>query len=263
MPDEVKDVSAEGAQEPKAPPVPDISAGSTQESSEPRGIDEDALAAKVVGQIQEVLPELIDRRFKSAKDKRLAKVEEILDAVKLSGGDPAKVQESLYRDDLLERISQLESRLSSGADRGRSGTPDEARERLESATLEILVELEKKYGVSLSEEEVSELAGSKTFRSEKQWLEAVGETAMKKAKQSTPSGSAVVAPSGSPAVSGSAEDVAGELQRIQRGEKGNPFSPENIKRREELKAKLNELEPMVKVEDPELRIDWTALREGY
>jgi hypothetical protein len=51
----------------------------------------------------------VDARFKSAKDKRYAKVEEIYDWVKEAGGDVSKIKTSLELADLREQLDAVQS----------------------------------------------------------------------------------------------------------------------------------------------------------
>lgn len=261
MTEEDKDVQLEDAEESKAPPVPKISSSSPSASS----FNTDELSSKVTGQIMEqlsaIIDDRVDSRFKSAKDKRFAKVDEILEAVKASGGDPDRIREDLYRKEYSDRLEAIEKAFSSGGDFGKSPAGD-GTSHLEAQTNEILSTMEKKYGISFSEDDLNALAGSKEYSSSEEWLTDVAEAGIKKAKQASISPSAIVGKSGKPApVEDDLGGLTEELNAIYVGKKGNPFSPENIKRSDELLQKINEIDPMVDVDDDEQYI--AAKARGY
>ena len=254
MTEEILDVQTEGEGEPKEAPLPEISSSSTDVSSEAPQFDADALAEKTIEKLVPTLEELIDRRFKSAKDKRFAKVEEILSAVKEAGGDPEKVRGRLEQADLYDRLDKIEAGISSGGAIGIAPEPD-----IQSDTAEIL----QKADIPFDDPDVAEWA-SKSFTSEAQALTGLRAVVTKRAKQANVGAAATMGSSGVPAPkSGDAEDITAELQAIQHGERGNPFSPENMNKRAELIKQLNELDPKIDVDDPNVHFDMSALRGAY
>jgi len=112
MTEEVKDVSPEEAPEPQAAPLPEMpSKASPEESSEQPAPD---VSAVVEAAVERALAGLniddkIDARFKSAKDRRYAKVEEIYKWVQDAGGDVNRIKQDLEISDLREQISSMRS----------------------------------------------------------------------------------------------------------------------------------------------------------
>ena len=157
MPDEVTDVSAEGAQELTAPPVPDISAGSTQGSSAQPGIDVSAIAEAVISQLDPILADKVDARFKSGKDVRFSKVDEIYEWVKAAGGDVSKIQNELTVSELRSRLATLEG------DSGKSPTQAPQTKSLADKTADFLQKSEDELGVTLNRDELVALSDSRAF----------------------------------------------------------------------------------------------------
>lgn len=117
MTEEVKDALPVGEQEPTATPMPVApSGGSLETGSEQPGPDVstiEALKAEVADLKRQLSPEAvdeaIDRRFKSGKDKRFAKVDEIYEWVQAAGGDPKRIEKDLQIRDLATRLEAVES----------------------------------------------------------------------------------------------------------------------------------------------------------
>ena len=196
---------AEGEQEPAAPPTPAIASGDSAVagSAEP-SFDADALADKMLEKLVPVLDNKIDARFKSAKDKRLAKVEEILSAVQEAGGDPEKVRGRLEQRELYERLDALEASIRSGGAVGAAPEPD-----IQSDTAEIL----QKAGISFDDPDVEKWAG-KSFTSETQAITALKALVTKRAKQGNVGPAATVGAAGKPAPEGESDDEL--LERIEK-----------------------------------------------
>lgn len=249
MTEEQRDALPEGAAEEQERPTPVVSSGLPAVGSEGPGLDSATLvtdiSAQVMAGITEALPELIDRRFKSAKDKRFAKVEEILDAVKEAGGDPSKIEGRLRDQDLYSRLDSIEALLSSEAG---------------GAALDLGGQ-EQRFPIAKAEKILNDAGGSWDDPAVKAWSEsqfssdAQAEIALKAAlsKQAKQAGITSAATVGSPGVSAPAilsddmGELAAELSEIQGGK--NPFSAENIKRADEIVAKLNELDPPMNIQD--------------
>ena len=244
---------AEGEAEPQELPTPTISANSPVAGSAELGFDADALADKMLEKLVPVLDNKIDARFKSAKDKRLAKVEEILSAVQEAGGDPEKVRGRLEQRELYDRLDALEASIRSGGAVGTAPEPD-----IQSDTAEIL----QNAGISFDDPTVTEWA-SKSFASESQALADLRARVTKRAKQGNVTSAATVGSSGAPASdTDEVEAVAAELEKIQRGEYGSPFSKENMEKADKLVKQLNELDPQVDVDDPNVHIDTSAVHRN-
>lgn len=123
------DALLEGAQEPAAAPLPVVpSGGSLEAGSEPSGPDVSAVVQALQAEVAELrkqvskdaLDAAVDARFKSGKDKRLAKVDEIYEWVQASGGDPKKIEKDLQIRDLASRLEAVE-----GGSRGAVGAAPE------------------------------------------------------------------------------------------------------------------------------------------
>ncbi len=189
MPEDVKDDIQEGEGEPKGPPTPDISAGSTEAGSEQPGFDADAFETRIfdsIDSIKESLPDLIDAGIKSTKDKRwnkLTKADEILAAVEASGGDPDKIRGKLESDALLNRLDAMEERLSSGGAGGTAPAEDAQALQLRTDAAELLTKARAEHGVEITDEEINELMGTQARWTAPEWLSALSSSVIKKAKQ--------------------------------------------------------------------------------
>ena len=114
MTEEVKDAPVADAPVEAESPTPAVpSAGSPAASSEPKGPDVGAIVEEATKRVKEeltsILDERVDARFKSANDRRFAKVEEIYRWVNEAGGDVNKIKQNLEISDLREQISSLQS----------------------------------------------------------------------------------------------------------------------------------------------------------
>lgn len=242
MSDEVLE-SGQETQEPleqPKPAAPSVPSG-VQPTSAPKS-EADDLAK---------LEEVIDRRFQSFKDRRLSKVDEMAEKL----------------DQLLSQMDdQPAAAPSSEPVPGRTGGGDQAY--MEAMSAQLL----DSAGIAYDDAEYSALAeqyGGRISNPE-QWItlvrEHVSKRSSKEAKQASVTEAAVVVPGGSVAgaVSGdSVEDYADELEQIQMGERGSPHKPENLKRMQELSDKINELDPKVDLDDPNVIIDRASLSRLY
>jgi len=219
---------AEGEAEPQEVPTPAISADSAAAGSAEPSFDAEALADKMLEKLVPVLDNKIDARFKSAKDKRFAKVEEILSAVKEAGDDPEKVRGRLEQADLYDRLDRIEAGMRSGGAVGTAPEPD-----IQSDTAEIL----QKAGISFDDPDVAKWA-SKSFTSEAQALADLRAVVTKRAKQGNVTPSAAVGAAGRPAPEG---DSYAELGKQLAGLRGK-YDEESQKSRKEIQAKMAELE---------------------
>jgi len=247
---------AEGEQEPVAPPVPTVSSGdSAAAGSAAPSFDADALADKLLAKLVPELDDRIDARFKSAKDKRFAKLsksDEILELVERTGGDKDKIREVLDQNELFNRLDALEASIRSGGAVGTAPEPD-----IQSDTAEIL----QKAGISFDDPDVAKWA-SKSFTSEAQALADLRAIVTKRAKQGNVTPAATVGSKGAPvSISGDKEELLQQLENIQEGVYGSPMSPENMEKSAKIVAKLNELDPPVDVYDDEQF--FKAKQKGY
>ncbi len=109
MTEDVKDAPVVDATEPKEQPAPAVpSEGLPKESSAQPGPDVGAIVEEATKQVKEAmkaeLDDLVDARFKSGKDVRFSKVDEIYEWVKASGGNVETIKQDMeiaqLRDDL-------------------------------------------------------------------------------------------------------------------------------------------------------------------
>lgn len=230
MTDEVKDDETLDAQEEQGLPIPAISAGSEDESSAQPSFDVEALAKRLLERLDPVIESKVDARYKSGKDVRFSKVDEIYEWVKASGGDPEKVRAALTESTLVRRIEDLETRLGSG---GASGTAPSGS-TLEQVATEILSQA----GIELNDPLVAEWSG-KSFPSERAALKSLGDSIAKKIRQSDVSpAAAATAGKQSASVKGETyESLAGELTDL-RGK----FDSESQKKRKAIQEKMALLE---------------------
>jgi hypothetical protein len=235
MTEDTKDVSVAGEEEVTAPPTPEISAGSPPVSSEQPGVDVDALADKILERLEPSVDNKIDARFKSGKDTRFSKVDEIYEWVKASGGDPEQIRGALEQSSLRNEIENLKAQISSGA----SGKAPAGNFQADIA--DILNEA----GIEPDDPEVAEW-GSKTYTSESEALKSLTRLGVKRAKQGNVTAAAAVSPSGgaAPIEDDSYEGLAAQLA----GMRGK-YDPETTEKRREIRAKMDELQGSLNIQE--------------
>jgi hypothetical protein len=231
MPEETKDAPVVDDAGTEAPPVPAVSTSSAHESSAGPGIDAEALARQVAesvrAEIEKDLDDRVDARFKSGKDRRFAKVDEIYDWVKKSGGDVTKIEGDLTISELRSRLEAVEQ----GRDVGTS--PATAPQgTIQAETEDLLKSIKDELGVDFTREELESLSKSKVFTSNAAWYAELSKSAVKKAKSGAVTPAATVGASGSVAATGDKDydELAAELAQLQ----SQGSSPENMKRRREI-----------------------------
>ena len=235
MPEELKDAQTEGEEEVQEVPTPELSAGSATAGSEEPRFDEDALVQKLVEKLVPQVDEAVDRRFKSGKDVRFNKVDEIYEWVKAAGGDPSKIKGALEQSDTLSRIEKLEAAINQGGAGGAAPADDE----LEQRTAEILEEA----GIPFDDPVIAELA-KKHYASKESWYHTVNKEVAKRAKQGNVTSATTVGVPGKPAAAGAEEEaLLNELNDMYAGKQGSLSLPENQARIKEITAKLNEISP--------------------
>ena len=114
MTEEVKDAQVADATEAAGQPAPAMpSAGSPAEGSAQKGPDVGAIVEAATRKVREdleaVLDQKVDARFKSAKDRRFAKVEEIYQWVQAAGGNVDVIKSDLEISELRQQIAGLTS----------------------------------------------------------------------------------------------------------------------------------------------------------
>jgi len=114
MTEDVKDAPVVDATEPKEQPAPDVpSEGLPKESSAQPGPDVSAIVEaaveKAISGLDSTLDNKVDARFKSGKDVRFSKVDEIYDWVKASGGNVEAIKQDIEIAQLREDLRAVQS----------------------------------------------------------------------------------------------------------------------------------------------------------
>jgi hypothetical protein len=239
MTEEVQDAQPTGEAEAQELPTPEISAGSTDAGSAQPGLDVETLADKILERLEPVVDDKVDARFKSGKDTRFSKVEEIAAWVKESGGDFEKVRGALTESQLLNRIDALEAQISGGA----VGTAPAGNFQ---ADIDGILK-EAGFDPHSPEAMAIRTEWSKSqYPSETDALKGLTRHTVKAVKQGNVTAAAAVSPSGSPAPieDGSYEGLAAELAAM-RGQ----FDPETNKKRREIREKMDELQGSLPIQE--------------
>ena len=230
MPDETKDAPEVDVEGTTALPVPAVSTSSAPESSAGPGIDAEALARQIAGQvraeIEKELDDRVDARFKSGKDRRFAKVDEIYDWVKRSGGDVTKIEGDLTISELRSRLEAVER----GGDVGTSSSS--GPQAIQAETEDLLKSIRDELGVEFSREELESLSKSKVYTSNAAWYAELSKNAVKKSKQGSVTSAATVGVTGQVASTGdkSYDELAAELAKL----KSEGSSHKNMLRQREI-----------------------------
>ena len=114
MTEDVKDAPVEDAPEQQEQPAPAMpSAGSPEEGSAQPGPDVSAIVEaaveKAISGLDSTLDNKVDARFKSGKDVRFSKVDEIYDWVKASGGNVEAIKQDIEIAQLREDLRAMQS----------------------------------------------------------------------------------------------------------------------------------------------------------
>ena len=114
MTEDVKDAPVVDATEPVEQPAPDVpSEGLPKESSAQPGPDVSAIVEAATKQVREAMEEeldgLVDARFKSGKDVRFSKVDEIYEWVKASGGNVEAIKQDIEIAQLRDDLRSMQS----------------------------------------------------------------------------------------------------------------------------------------------------------
>jgi hypothetical protein len=220
-------------QEPGKKPIPDVSGGSADAGSATTGPDVSSLVkelAEVKARLDK-LPDDIDARFKSGKDKRFAKVDEIYEWAKKAGGDPKKIEDAVERQVLLERLEALEQPTGSGGAPGRATAED-----IESKTAEFLNDLKDRSGIELTDEDLKTVWGGKRYTRFEEASADVERFAWKKAKQANVGAGAAATGGGKQVTQSDTDDEL--LEQYEKASKQPVGKAEELKRlREEAKKR--------------------------
>jgi hypothetical protein len=219
-------------QEPKNPPVPQVSEPSGGEpTSGGTGVAADALVEEIRNLKEQVaaIPELVQREVQSTKDVRFKPVEAAFTGIspqtlkvfnaylkKFNGDEDRAIKE-------MELDAVIAERRQSGQQvPGRTGGP--VGERQSSLDDEIAVRLgrARMAGISIPDEELKELWGDKPWPSNKAVLDALDEHIEKKKRQSSVTPAAAVGTTGRPPGASSdnalQQEYKEKLSKIKRGD---------------------------------------------
>jgi len=220
-------------EEPVESPTPTISPASLAEHSATTSPDADAIVERLLEKLKAELDPVVEAkvlaRMNSMKDKRLAKVDEILEFVKQAGGDPNKVQGSLTIRTLEERLAALEQPASPVTPGRATKEDDEAR------TAKFLNDLKDESGVGLTDAELHQIWDGKRYTTWEAAEKDARKAAFKKAKGESIGAGAVVTEAGQSSSESDEGALTAELAQLQ---DGNLSDPKNKKRRAEIRAKL-------------------------
>ena len=239
MPD--KDEVQPVAEETLAPPTPtpsDESVGAGSAGPDVSELERRLASYEEKIKVLDTLDEKIDARFKSAKDRRFAKVEEIYAWVQASGGDVTKIKGDL---EISEHREELQS-IRSQKDGSPSGDP---QAEMTTATVDIL----DRHGIQYNDPEYLQFVARIPSQSVSAWKNTLGtwaqDHASKKAKQGGISTATAAGVSGSSSTLGDAEALIQELADYNAGKHGSLSDSKNIKRYREIKAQLDKTSPPV------------------
>ena len=243
---DVQDEVPMDAEDVQAPPAPAPSDGS-EEAGSP-GIDPalvEARFAEMESKLAAIdeLDDKIDARFKSGKDRRYAKVEEIYDWVKAAGGDVGKIKQDV-------EISELRSQLANLQGTGEAGGTAPSSPQSTRSNVSVSTEVLGRYGIAHDDPEYLQFVAHSPPQNAQSWehtLELFAQKHTNKAvKASSITPAAAVGESGAaPSSDGQQEALMAELNEFYAGTHGTLTSPENNKRMREISAELDKLSPPV------------------
>jgi hypothetical protein len=237
----------------------------TQSPAVPSAVSEDKPTSAPSVNVEELLDTLmpkleerIERSVQSTKDRRFATmgddIERLKSYIKSAGGDVDRAVREMKLDDLIEQGGSGAA-VQGGTDA--SGT--------EVAFEAISTELLSGAGLAFDDAEYTAFAGqwSGKVRNPAHWREVLGahldRRQSKATKQESVTDAAAASTSG--ATIGS-EDKDTEMASINRqlfeyysGAHGSPDDPKNMQEIQKLNARLNEFEPMVNLDDPNVSVD--------
>jgi hypothetical protein len=253
--------SAQEVQEAADKPSPSVpSAVSGVEQASAPSVDVD----KIVDALMPKIEERISRSVQSVKDRRIAgltdDVERLKSYIKQTGGDVDRAVREMEVDDILRE------RRSSKEVPGRTES-DGAEVAFEAISTELL----SGAGIAFDDAEynafVQQWHGK--IRNPAHWgdvLRAHIERRQSKAtKQGSVTPAAVASTPGAPAQPADTDAdiaaIAKQLRELHAGKHGPPTSPQIQEKISALESKLDEIEPMVDLNDPNVRIDTSAVEE--
>ena len=238
------------AEEIQAPPSPEPSDGSPEAGSP--GIDPAEVEARLSARIDEKLsvldnlPDMVDARFKSGKDVRYAKVEEIYDWVQAAGGDVSKIKTDI-------EISELRSQLAAFQGTGEAGGTAPSDPQPTRTNVAVSAEILGRYQIESDNPEYLQFVAHSPPQNSQSWELTLEGWAQKHTNKAVKAGSitpaAAVGESGAaPSTTGQQEALTEELQDLFAGKQGTLTEPEKHKRVKEISAELDKLSPPVRAE---------------
>jgi hypothetical protein len=243
---DVQDEVLPDAEEVQAPPAPAPSDDSPVAGSP--GIDPalvEARFAEMESKLAAIdeLDERIDARFKSGKDRRYAKVEEIYDWVKAAGGDVGKIKQDV-------EISELRSQLAALQGTGEAGGTALPGPQSTRSNVSVSTEILGRYQIAHDDAAYLQFVAHSPPQNAEAWELTLEGWAQQHTNKAVKAGSitpaAAVGETGAaPSATGQVDALTVELQEYYAGEHGSLTSSENKKRIKEISAELNKLSPPV------------------
>lgn len=251
--------SALEGQETEATPKPSVpSAISEGQPASAPSVDVEKLVEALMPKIEE----RIARSVQSTKDRRIAGLTDDVERLKAymqkSGGDLDRAVREMEVDDMLKE------RRSSTKVPGRTEVDD-----TEAAFEAISTELLSGAGIAFDDAEYTAFAeqNSGRIRNPAHWREVLTAHIQRRASKATKQGSvtpaATASTGGAPIQSADVEksvlSISKELRELYAGKYGPATSPQIIERINALNQKLEEFEPQVNLDDPNVRYDTSAV----
>lgn len=242
MPLEADNVQERVEQETPAPPMPGVPGGPAPVSSQPPAIDVDAVARRaaeiVRGELDPILDDRVDARFKSTTHGRFKDVQRIADYLAQASGNVEQAARNLVLDEIVAEHQ--------GPQGGAEGTApaDRAWTTAQAQSAAILVGA----GLAVDNPEYKVLVEQYRGRIDPgDWPDVVqrfaDNAARKVSKQSGVTAAAAVGGGGTAAPAGDVDSLTAELEEIQSGKRGSLTDPKLKERRKALRTQLAALTP--------------------
>ncbi|MHC4619667.1 MAG: hypothetical protein ACYTEQ_18120 [Planctomycetota bacterium] len=242
----------EQTEETQSPAVPSAVSGDKPTSAPSVNVEE------IVDALMPKLEEQIERRVQSTKDRRFATmgddIERLKSYIKGAGGDVDRAVREMKLDDLIEQGGSP-AQVQGGT--GASGA--------EAAFEVISTELLSGAGIAFNDAEYNAFVeqNSGKVRDPAHWREMVkahiDRRQSKATKQESVTDAAAASTSGATIAP---QDVNEEMSATSKklfeyysGQHGSPDDPQNVEEIRKLEARLNEIEPKVNLDDPNVSID--------
>ena len=236
---------AQGAVEQATPasPMPSVPGGPAPASPQPPAVDVEAVARRaaeiVRGELDPVLDDRVDARFKSTTHGRFKDVQRIADYLAQSSGNVEQAARNLVLDEIV-----AERQGPQGGAEGTASAIDRPWETARAKSAAILS------GAGLAVDDPGYVALVEQYRGRidpSDWPDIAQHYAdnatRKQSRQTSVTASAAVGGGGSAAPAGDVDTLTEELEAIQSGKRGSLTDPKLQAKRKELRRQLAELTP--------------------